>query len=77
MERTERYAQKKIVEKIMELQMQHALPVNIIIGKEMEDLQQIIFEYELIDYYIVQWLINKGVAYYTNLSAKEIMAYHD
>ena len=77
METTERYAQKKIVEKIMELQMQHALPVNIIVGKEMEDLQQVIFEYELIDYYIVQWLINKGVAYYTNLSAKEIMAYHD
>ena len=77
MERTERMAQPKIVEKMMELQVQHALPVNIIVGKEIDGLRQVIFEYDLIDYYIVQWLINKGVQYFTQLPAKDIMACHD
>ncbi len=77
METTERYAQPKIVEKIVELQVQHDLPVNIIIGEEMDELVQIVFEYELIDYYLVQWLINKGTQYFTQLPAKAIMGYHD
>lgn len=77
METTERYAQKKIVEKIVELQAQHDLPVNITVGKEEAGLQQITFEYDLIDYYLVQWLINKGTQYFLGLPAKDILAYHD
>ena len=77
METTERYAQKKIIDKMMDLQLQHNLPVNIIVGKEMEDLQQVIFEYELIDYYIVQWLINKATQHCIRILSKDIMAYHD
>ncbi len=77
METTERLAQQKIVDKIVELQMQHALPVNITIGKEIEGLRQIIFEYEMIDYYAVQWLINKSVQCITKLPSEALMAIHD
>ena len=53
MERKEYYAQPKIVARIVELNQEHALPVNITVGEVMNGLQGITFEYELVDYYLV------------------------
>lgn len=73
MERKIYYVQPKIATKIVELQVEHALPVNIIIGECVGNLTSITFEYELIDYYIMAWLVNKGTQFYTELPAEEIL----
>ena len=73
METKECLMQPKIAQKIMELQLQHALHVNIIVGEVIEGLKKLTFEYELIDYHLVAWLLNKGTAYYTGLPYEEIM----
>ena len=65
MEKKEYYVQPKIAAKIVELNQEHALPVNIIVGESVGNLTQITFEYELIDYHIVAWLVNKGTLFYT------------
>ncbi len=69
--------QPKIASRIMELQMEHALPVNIIVGEVIEGLKMVTFEYELIDYHLVQWLMNKGIQYYTGLPTEEILDDND
>ena len=73
MERKVYYVHPKIATKIVELQVEHALPVNIIIGECVGNLTSITFEYELIDYYIMAWLVNKGTQFYTELPAEEIL----
>ena len=73
MERKIYYVQPKIATKIVELQVEHALPVNIIVGECVGNLTSITFAYELIDYYIMAWLVNKGTQFYTELPAEEIL----
>lgn len=77
MEKKEYYVQPKIAAKIVELNQEHALPVNIIVGECVGNLTQITFEYELIDYHIVAWLVNKGTLFYTCLTDEEIMNDND
>ncbi len=77
MEKKEYYVQPKIAAKIVELNQEHALPVNIIVGESVGNLTQITFEYELIDYHIVAWLVNKGTLFYTCLTDEEILNDND
>ena len=77
MEKKEYYVQPKIAAKIVELNQEHALPVNIIVGECVGNLTQITFEYELIDYHIVAWLVNKGTLFYTCLTHEEILNDND
>lgn len=77
MERKEYYVQPKIADKIVELSQEHALPVNIIVGESVGNLTHITFEYELIDYHIMAWLVNKGTQFYTQLPAEEILKDYD
>lgn len=77
MERKEYYVQPKIADKIVELSQEHTLPVNIIVGESVGNLTHITFEYELIDYHIMAWLVNKGTQFYTQLPAEEIMKDND
>ena len=77
MEKKEYYVQPKIAAKIVELNQEHALPVNIIVGECLGNLTQITFEYELIDYHIVAWLVNKGTLFYTCLTDEEILNDND
>lgn len=73
METKECLVQPKIASKILELNQEHALPLNIVVGGVIEGLKKLTFEYELIDYHLVAWLLNKGTAYYTGLPYEEIM----
>ena len=77
MEKKEYYVQPNIAAKIVELNQEHALPVNIIVGECVGNLTQITFEYELIDYHIVAWLVNKGTLFYTCLTDEEILNDND
>ena len=77
MEKKEYYVQPNIAAKIVELNHEHALPVNIIVGECVGNLTQITFEYELIDYHIVAWLVNKGTLFYTCLPDEEILNDND
>lgn len=77
MEKKECLMQPKIAAKIMDLQLEHALPVNIIIGEVIDGLKSVTLEYELIDHYAVSWLLTKGTAYYTELPAEEILDDYD
>lgn len=77
MERKVYYVQPKIATKIVELQVEHALPVNIIVGECVGNLTSITFEYELIDYHIMAWLVDKGTQFYTCLSDEEIIDDND
>lgn len=77
MEKKEYYVQPNIAAKIVELNQEHALPVNIIVGECLGNLTQITFEYELIDYHIVAWLVNKGTLFYTCLTDEEILNDND
>ena len=77
MEKKEYYVKPKIAAKIVELNQEHALPVNIIVGECVGNLTQITFEYELIDYHIVAWLVNKGTLFYTCLPDEEILNDND
>ena len=77
MEKKEYYVQPKIAANIVELNQEHALPVNIIVGECLGNLTQITFEYELIDYHIVAWLVNKGTLFYTCLTDEEILNDND
>lgn len=65
--------QPKIAAWIIELQTEHTLPVNIIVGGIVEGLKKLTFEYDMIDYHLVAWLLNKGTQYYTGLPAEEIL----
>ena len=73
MEKKEYCVQPRIAAKIVELQVEHALPVNVIVGELVDGLKPITFEYELIDHNLVAWLVNKGTHYYTTLTPEEIM----
>ena len=77
MEKKEYYVQPRIAEKIVELSQEHALPVNITVGESVGNLTHITFEYDLIDYHIVAWLVNKGTQFYTQLPAEEILKDYD
>lgn len=76
-EKKEFYVQPKIADKIVELNQEHALPVNIIVGECVNHLISITFEYDLIDYHIVKWLVNRGTQFYTQLPAEEILKDND
>ena len=76
-EKKEFYVQPKIADKIVELNQEHALPVNIIVGECVNHLISITFEYDLIDYHIVKWLVNRGTQFYTQLPAEEILKDYD
>lgn len=73
METKECLVQPKIAVKVTELQAEYSLPVNIVVGGMIEGLKKLTFEYELIDYHLVAWLLNKGTQHYTGLPAEEIM----
>ena len=73
MERKVYYVPPKIATKIVELQVEHALPVNITVGECLGNLTSVTFEYELIDFHITAWLVNKGTQFYTELPAEEIL----
>ena len=73
MDTKEYLVQPKIASKIIELHHEHALPVNVKVGGMVSGLKSLTFEYDMIDYHLVAWLINKGTAYYTGLPAEEIM----
>ena len=77
MEKKEYYVQPKIAAKIVELSQEHALPVNIIVSECVGNLTSITFEYELIDYHIMAWLVNKGTLFYTCLTDEEILNDND
>lgn len=77
METKECLMQPKIASKIIELHEEHSLPVKIIVGEMIHGMQKLTFEYELIDYYLVAWLINKGTQHYTGLPEEEIMEDYD
>ena len=77
MERKEYHVQPKIADKIVELSEEHALPVNIIVGVLVDGMKPITFEYELIDYYLVAWLVNRATQFYTQLPAEEILKDYD
>ena len=77
MEIKEFYVQPKIADKIVELCQEHNLPVNIIIGVLVDGMKPVTFEYELIDYNLVAWLVNKGTQFYTQLPAEEIVNDYD
>jgi hypothetical protein len=51
--------------------------VNIIIGVLVDGMKPVTFEYELIDYNLVAWLVNKGTQFYTQLPAEEILKNYD
>lgn len=72
MESKQYYVQPKIASKIVELQTDHSLPVNIIVGETVNGMKPITFEYEKIDYHLVAWLVKKGEQFYTNLPIEEI-----
>ena len=73
MEKLEYHVQPRIAAKIVEWQVEHALPVNITVGELEDGLKPITFEYEPIDHNLVAWLINKGTHFYTCLPPEEIM----
>lgn len=73
MERKDYWVQPKIAAKIVELQVEHNLPVNIVVGEKVDGLKPISFEYVLIDHNLVAWLVNKGTNFYSSLPPEEIM----
>ena len=77
MEKKDFYVQPKIADKIVELCQEHNLPVNIIIGVLVDGMKPVTFEYELIDYNLVAWLVTKGTQFYTQLPAEEILKNYD
>ena len=77
MERKETLVQPKIAAKIVELQAEHNLPVNITIREGSKGMKFVVFEFDLIDYNAFAWLVNKGTAYYTGLPAEEIIEDYD
>ena len=77
MEKKDFYVQPKIADKIVELCQEHNLPVTIIIGVLVDGMKPVTFEYELIDYNLVAWLVNKGTQFYTQLPAEEILKNYD
>jgi len=77
MERKEYFVQQKIAAKIVEMNQEHALPVNITVGECVGNLTSITFEYELIDKNVVAWLVNRGTQIYTQLPAEEIVKDYD
>ena len=77
MEKKEYYTQPKIVDKIVELHQEHSLPVNIIVGERVEGLVSITFVYEMVDYHLVAWLVDKGTQFYSGLPYQEIMDVDD
>ena len=77
MEKKEYYVQPKIADRIVELSQEHNLPVNIIVGVLVDGMKPVTFEYELIDYNLVAWLVNKGTQFYTQLPAEEIVNDYD
>ena len=77
MERKQYHVQPKIADKIVELSEEHNLPVNIIVGVLVDGMKPVTFEYELIDYYLVAWLVNRSTQFYTQLPAEEILKDYD
>ncbi len=72
MEKKEMSTQPKVAAKMVELQMEHNLPVNITIGKMNDGLKEVALEYDLIDYYAMAWIVNKAVEWYSKLPLEEM-----
>ena len=57
--------QPKIAADIMELQLQHALPIEITLGNIVEEgLREVTMKYELEDYALYSWLVDKATNNY-------------
>ena len=69
--------QPKILWKMIQLQILHDLPVEIIVGERDKELIKVTLKYELIDHDVANWLINKGSQYFCELPPKVILACHD
>lgn len=77
-----------IAQMMIDLQIKHSLPINIIVGRSKIDfngteLQELICEYDDEDYHAYAWLVDKAVITYANsvlmqqtenLSSTEIIA---
>ena len=69
METSKLTAHPKVERHIVNLQMEHSLPVEIIRGKKNEEGEvEMTLNYELEDYGAYTWLVNKSVI----LASKEI-----
>ncbi len=74
-----------IAQLMIDLQMEHSLPVNIIVGDSEKDChgdeqQVILCEYEEVDYNAYAWLMSRAVYNYTNMrlnKASEETRYED
>ena len=60
-----------IAQLMIDLQMKHSLPVNIIVGQSMidengDEQQVLLCEYELQDYHSFAWLVEKTIFIYTS-----------
>lgn len=51
----------EIAQKIIDMQVQHDLPINIIIGEEIGGLQLLTFEYHKIDYSAFAWMMSATI----------------
>lgn len=69
--------QPKIAAKIVELQSEHDLPINITVRDGNRGMKFLVFEFELIDYNAFAWLVNKATAYGTGLPAEELIDDYD
>lgn len=77
MERKECVVQPKMATKIIELQNEHSLPVNITVNDAQRGMKFMVFEFDMIDFNAFVWLINKGTQYCTGLPAEEIIDEYD
>ena len=59
--------QPKIASWMVEMQVEHNLPIEITIGKKCEELQTITFNYEEEDENVVHWVVDKCINRFVNL----------
>ena len=59
--------QPKIASWMVEMQMEHNLPIEITIGEKCEELQAITFNYEEEDENVVHWVVDKCVNRFVSL----------
>ena len=67
MERKEIAAQPAIAADIMKLQNEYGLPIHVTVGglDGSDRLRVVVLEYELIDWQLADWLINRATFNYT------------
>jgi len=51
----------EVITVVMELHERHSLPINITVGEYREELRVVTLEYDLADYELARWLVNRSV----------------